>query len=256
MSGVYIQKNHLVYNIQKWQSILIYNLLFSLTQKTSHLKLIAMLITFNLIDLFFKTIHVFKSKSASLFDSLFDKGPLNTGITKCFLIDKQVSLHAKFRVHSLVVQLHMAPLEITHFISTHGFFSGELNFITPKYNTILSMGCSNSCFEFLFPECSPMHSRTLWTNPFLLLLKSVILAIGQWVLETLFWYTTTISLILKFLFLPSHIWSSCKDCRYSFFQQDQNLLAICWIQFVWFSTIYIRFEKHFWQWWNYLWFHG
>ena len=109
------------------------------------------------------------------------------------------------------------------------FFIGELNFITPKYNTILSMGCSSSCFEFLFPECSPMQSRTLWTNPFLLLLKSVILAIGQWVLETLFWYTTTISLILKFLFLPSHIWSSCKDCRYSFFQWDQNLLAICWL---------------------------
>ena len=49
--------------------------------KTNHLKLITVLITFNLIDLFFKTRHVFKNKSIK-----FDKGSLNTGITKYFLI--------------------------------------------------------------------------------------------------------------------------------------------------------------------------
>ena len=42
--------------------------------------------------------------------------------------------------YSLMVQLHMDSLEITHFTSTHGFFSGESNFNTPKYvNTILSI---------------------------------------------------------------------------------------------------------------------
>ena len=40
---------------------------------------------------------------------------------------------AKFRVHSLMVQLHMGPLEITHFISTCGLCGGESKFITPKY---------------------------------------------------------------------------------------------------------------------------
>ena len=40
-----------------------------------------MLITFNLIDLFFKLRHVLKNQLIK-----FDKGPLNTGITKYFLI--------------------------------------------------------------------------------------------------------------------------------------------------------------------------
>ena len=48
-------------------------------------------------------------------------------------------------------------------------------------------------------------------------------------LEQLFWYTTTISPILKFLLLPSHFWHSCKDCRYSFFPRDKNSLAMSWI---------------------------
>ena len=92
------------------------------------------------------------------------------------------------------------------------------------------MGRSNSRFEFSFPDRSSMRSSTLWTNHFLSLLRSIILAIGQWFLETLFWYTTVISPILKFLLLSSHFWRSCKDCRYSFFQRDQNSLAMCWIR--------------------------
>ena len=92
------------------------------------------------------------------------------------------------------------------------------------------MGRSNSHFEFSFPDRSPMRSSTLWTNPFLLLLTSIILAIGQWFLESLFWYITTISPILKFLLLPSHFRRSCKDCSYSFFQQNQNSLEMCWIR--------------------------
>ena len=134
-----------------------------------------MLITFNLIDLFFKTRHVFKNKSIK-----FDKGSLNSGITKYFLIWQTGSpSQAKFRVHSLMVHFHMSPFEITHFISTCGFFGGELNFITPKYQHYFVNG---SFFEFLFPDCSPMHNSTLQTNPFLPLLTLIILAIGQWFL--------------------------------------------------------------------------
>ena len=92
------------------------------------------------------------------------------------------------------------------------------------------MGLSNSHFEFLFPDRSPMRSSTLQTNPFLSLLTLIILATGQWFLETLLWYTTKISSILKFLLLPPHFWRSCKDWRYSFFQRDQNSLAMCWIR--------------------------
>ena len=36
-------------------------------------------------------------------------------------------------------------------------------------------------------------------------------------------------LSLKFIFLLSHFWYSCKDCRYSSLQQDQNSSAKCWI---------------------------
>ena len=35
---------------------------------------------------------------------------------------------------------------------------------------------------------------------------------------------------MKFLLLPCHFWHSCKDCWYSFFQRDQNSLAMCWIR--------------------------
>ena len=36
---------------------------------------------------------------------------------------------------------------------------------------------------------------------------------------------------LKFFFMLSHFWLFCKDCRYSFLQQVQNSLAICWIHY-------------------------
>ena len=62
------------------------------------------LITFNLIDLFFKARRVFKNVSIK-----FSKGYLNTGITKYFLIwQTGFPSQAKFRVHSLVVELQLS----------------------------------------------------------------------------------------------------------------------------------------------------
>ena len=60
--------------------------------------------------------------------------------------------------------------------------------LLPIINNILSMGHPSSRFEFSFPDCSPMRSSTLRTNPFLPLLTSIILAIGQWFLETFFFF--------------------------------------------------------------------
>ena len=68
--------------------------------------------------------------------------------------------------------------------------------LLPIINNILSMGHSNSRFEFSFPDCSPMRSSTLRTNPFLSLLTSIILAIGQWFLETFFFFCLPIFGIL------------------------------------------------------------
>ena len=110
------------------------------------------------------------------------------------------------------------------------FLVGNRASSLPSINFILSMSRSNSCFDFSFSDRSPMLSSTLRTNPFLLLLTSIIPAIDQWFLETWFWYTTATSPILKFFLLPSHFWCSCKDCRYYFFQRDQNALAMCWIR--------------------------
>ena len=60
---------------------------------------------------------------------------------------------------------------------------------------------------------------------------------------------------MKFLFWPSHFWYSCREGKYSFFQQDQTSLAISWIlrQSIY---KYIRLGKFFWWWWNYLWLCG
>ena len=74
----------------------------------SHISLVniwlLVLITFNLIDLFFKARRVFKNVSIK-----FSKGSLNTGITKYFLIWQTSSpSQAKFRVHSLVVHLQLS----------------------------------------------------------------------------------------------------------------------------------------------------
>ena len=88
----------------------------STQSKDQSFKIITVLITFNSIDLFFKTRHVFKNKSIK-----FDKGSFeHRGITKYFSI-WQTSLpsQAKFSVHSLMVQLHMGPLEITNFITVY-----------------------------------------------------------------------------------------------------------------------------------------
>ena len=105
---------------------------------------------------------VFKNKSIK-----FDKWSLNTGITKYFLFWQTISAsQTKFRVHFLMVQLDMAPLKATHFISTCGFFGRE-TWSLPSINILV-----NSHFEFSFPDCSLMCCSTLWTNPFLSLLTN------------------------------------------------------------------------------------
>ena len=110
-------------------------------------------------------------------------------------------------------------------LSQHmAFLVGNWTSSLPSMNTILSMGCS-----ILSMGRSAIHSSTLRTNSFLSLLTSIILAIGQWFLEILLWYTTTIFPILKFFLLPSRFWCSCKDCRYFFFKQNQKSLAMSWI---------------------------
>ena len=138
----------------------------------------------------------------------------------------------------------MAPLEVTYFISTHGFLVGNRTSSLPSINTILSMGRSNSRFEFSLANRSPMRSSTLRTNPFLSLLTSIVLAVDQWFLETLVLYTTTISPILKFVLLPSHFWFSCKGFTYSLAKLIGNVLDTLPT----FSVIYLRLGKFSWWW--------
>ena len=117
-------------------------MLLKLNSKDQSFKINYCLNYLQLIDLFFKIRHVFKNKSIK-----FDKWSLNTGITKHFLIWQTSSpSQAKFRVHSLVVQLYMAPLEITNFISTTCvFLGGKSNFITSKCHYLV-----NWSFQFTF----------------------------------------------------------------------------------------------------------
>ena len=83
----------------KWQNILIYNLLFKLNSKHQSFK-----INYCANYLQLKARHVFKNKSIK-----FDKGSLNTGITRYFLIWWTRSpSQAKFRVHSLMVKLKLS----------------------------------------------------------------------------------------------------------------------------------------------------
>ena len=79
ISGVFIEENvfFTTYKMST-QYIICYS---NSTQKTNHVNVIAVLITFNLIDVFFKTRVVFKSMSDK-----FDKVTMNTGIPRYFLI--------------------------------------------------------------------------------------------------------------------------------------------------------------------------
>ena len=69
ITGVYIQKKMVLFTTYKMskQYIICY---WSLTEKANHLKLITVLITFNLIALFIKTRHVLKTSQLNL-----TKGP-------------------------------------------------------------------------------------------------------------------------------------------------------------------------------------
>ena len=101
-SGIYT-KNGLVYNIQNVKTYYYLICYWSSNQKTNHKILIIVLITFNLIELFSKTKHVFKNKSIK-----FGKGSLNTGTTKYFLIWQTSSpSQATFKVYSLMVHLQV-----------------------------------------------------------------------------------------------------------------------------------------------------
>ena len=86
--GKYIQKNGLVYNMQNVKTYWYIICYWSLTEKTNHLKLITVLITFNLIALFIKTRHVLKTSQSNL-----TKGPWTQGLQNIFPYDKQVLLH-------------------------------------------------------------------------------------------------------------------------------------------------------------------
>ena len=86
--GKYIQKNGLVYNMQNVKTYWYIICYWSLTEKTNHLKLITVLITFNLIALFIKTRHVLKTSQSNL-----TKGPWTQGLQNIFQYDKQVLLH-------------------------------------------------------------------------------------------------------------------------------------------------------------------
>ena len=126
ISAVHIQKL-VLFTTYKMSKDINYNLLFKLNSKYQSFKISYCVNYLQLYRL------VFKNKSIK-----FDKGSLNTRITEYFLIWQTSSpLQVKF---SLVVQFHVVPLEITHVISTHGFFGGELNFITPKYEHYLVDG--------------------------------------------------------------------------------------------------------------------
>ena len=167
--GIYTEKSSCLQHT-KCQSILIYNLLFNLTQKTNHLKLIAMLITFNLIDLFFKTIHVFKSKSIK-----FDKWPLNAGITKCFLIDKQVFLTCKVQsAFPRGAASHGSPWDNSFYLNTWLFLLGNwtssLPSITLSCQWVVPIHVLNSCSLSVLP-CIVVHCELIpyccWNQLFL-----------------------------------------------------------------------------------------
>ena len=72
----------------KCQNILIYNFLWSLTEKTNHLKLITGLNTLNLTALFIKTRRVLKTSQLNL-----TKSPWTQGLQNIFQYDKQVLFH-------------------------------------------------------------------------------------------------------------------------------------------------------------------
>ena len=141
------KKNSLVYNIQNVKTYYYIICYWSSTQKTNHIKLITVLITFNLIDLFFKTRHVFKNKSIK-----FDKGSLNTGITKYFLIWQTNSpSRAKFRMHALMVhfQFRLKRTAIIYFITFIIFcYCSYYNVFTLAYWFIVTILFLSICWGF------------------------------------------------------------------------------------------------------------
>ena len=155
-----------------------------------------------------------------------------------------------------MVHFHMALLQITHFISTCGFFSGEWNFVTPKYQQYLVNGTFQFTFWILIPWSSPMHSSTLHTNHFLLMLTLIILDNGPVV-------SWNIALIYDHN-IPNFEVPSFAFPFLGFLQRLQVLLLPARPKLIsnvldtspMFSTIYIKLAKLSWWGWNYLWFHG
>ena len=159
ISGVYIQKNGLVYNRQSVKTYYYIICYWSSIQKTNHIKLIALLIIFNLTDLFFKTRHVLKNKSIK-----FDKGSLNTGTTKYFLIWQTNSpSQVKFRVHFFMVHFHMAPVN-SFYLNMWPFWWG----IELHHSQVSTLFCQcifpihdlNSHF-LIVPPCAIAHCELI-----------------------------------------------------------------------------------------------
>ena len=82
----------------------------------------------------------------------FDKRSLNTGIINYFLnLTNKFSFTDKVKSALCLGAFNMALLEITHFISTPGFFGGKANFITSKYQQYLVSGSFQFIFWILVP---------------------------------------------------------------------------------------------------------
>ena len=132
ISGVYTQKKG--------------HLLFKLNSKDQSVK-INYCVNYIQLNRLVSKQDVFKKKSVR-----FDKRSLNTGIINYFLnLTNKFSFTDKVKSALCLGAFNMAPLEITHFISTPGFFGGKANFITSKYQQCLVSGSFQFIFWILVP---------------------------------------------------------------------------------------------------------
>ena len=132
ISGVYTQKKG--------------HLLFKLNSKDQSVK-INYCVNYIQLNRLVSKQDVFKKKSVR-----FDKRSLNTGIINYFLnLTNKFSFTDKVKSALCLGAFNMALLEITHFISTPGFFGGKANFITSKYQQYLVSGSFQFIFWILVP---------------------------------------------------------------------------------------------------------
>ena len=110
-------------------------------------------------------------------------------------------------------------LEITLFISAYQALAS-------------SWGIKLHCFRVM----SSSHFYFLVIIPFTITFFEPIITVdtsypchGSLTSRTIAWIKSKISPTLRFFVLLSYFWHSCKDCSWSFFQQNQTSLAIYWI---------------------------